>query len=107
VQSLTADISTRPALPGRATPSATPSRSRPARGEPVSGRFFLVWALAACAPVKTIESKVSRLKGQSVQGVVQRLGDADTGAPAADGTEWLWTVRVRVPHAPITRPPTN
>jgi hypothetical protein len=69
--------------------------------------LVLVWALAACAPVETIESKVSRLKGQPVQGVVQRLGDADSRAPAADGTEWLWTVRVRVPHAPITETTTT
>jgi hypothetical protein len=63
--------------------------------------LLLAWAVVACAPIETIEAKVSRLKGQPVQDVVQRLGDADSRTPAADGTEWVWKVRVRVPHAPI------
>jgi hypothetical protein len=58
--------------------------------------------MAACASIETIEAAVGRLKGQPVQSVVQRLGEADSRVPAADGTAWVWTVRVRVPHAPIT-----
>jgi hypothetical protein len=58
--------------------------------------------MAACASIETIEAAVGRLKGQPVQSVVQRLGEADSRVPAADGTAWIWTVRVRVPHAPIT-----
>ena len=37
-----------------------------------------------------------------MQCVVQRLGDADSRASVADGTAWVWQVRVRVPHAPVT-----
>jgi hypothetical protein len=42
-----------------------------------------------------------------VQDVVQRLGAADGLAPAANGTAWVWQVRVRVPHAPITETTTS
>jgi hypothetical protein len=69
--------------------------------------LFLAGAIAACAPIETIEAKVGQLKGQPVQNVVQRLGDADSRMPAADGTVWVWQMRVRVPHAPITETTTT
>jgi hypothetical protein len=69
--------------------------------------LLLAAAVVACAPIETIEAKVGQLRGQPVQGVVQRLGDADSRVPAAAGTAWVWQVRVRVPHAPITETTTT
>ena len=69
--------------------------------------LLLAGALAACAPIETIEAKVGQLKGRPVQDVVQRLGDADGRAPAADGMAWIWQLRVRVPHVPITEATTT
>jgi hypothetical protein len=69
--------------------------------------LLLAAAIAACAPIETIDAKVGQLRGQPVQSVVQRLGDADSRAPAADGTAWVWQVQVRVPHAPITETTTT
>jgi hypothetical protein len=69
--------------------------------------LLLAGAIAACAPIETIEAKMGQLKGQPVQDVVQRLGDADSHAPAVNGTAWIWRVRVGVPHAPITETTTT
>jgi hypothetical protein len=69
--------------------------------------LLLAGVIAACAPIETIEAKLGQLKGHPVQDVVQRLGAADGLAPAANGTAWVWQVRVRVPHAPITETTTS
>jgi len=69
--------------------------------------LLLAGVIAACAPIETIEAKVSQLKGQPVQSVMQRLGDADSRVQVADGTAWVWQVQVRVPHVAITETTTS
>jgi hypothetical protein len=59
-----------------------------------------ILAVAACGPVQSIDSDFAGLRGQPVAAVVAKLGPPESQQPAANGTTFVWTDKVR-DYAPV------
>lgn len=59
-------------------------------------------ALSACVTAAPPQQDLTKLKGQSVQGIIAKLGPADSQQPGPGGTIYTWTTETPV-NMPETR----
>ena len=55
-----------------------------------------VLVLSACVSAAPPQQELTRLKGQTVQSIIAKLGPADSQQPGPGGTIYVWTTEAQV-----------
>ncbi len=66
------------------------------------GLLFIALSLSACVTTAPPQQDVAKLKGQSVQTVIAKLGQADSQQQGPGGTTYVWATETPV-NMPVTQ----